>query len=129
MILARDYQGRKILVVDDEPINRQVVSYILEEVGLEVDMAEDGKDALTKIQQAYYDIVLMDMQMPELDGLHATRELRTRLGLENLVIIAMTANAFDDDRVRCTAAGMNDFIAKPFKPESLFEKLVQWLGR
>lgn len=129
MILARDYQGRKILVVDDEPINRQVVSYILEEVGLEVDMAEDGKDALTKIQQADYDIVLMDMQMPELDGLHATRELRTRLGLENLVIIAMTANAFDDDRVRCTAAGMNDFIAKPFKPESLFEKLVQWLGR
>jgi len=127
LILARDYRNRKILVVDDEQINRAVVAYMLEEVGLTVDMAENGKDALAKVQQTDYDIVLMDMQMPELDGLHTTRALRSLAGFEQLVIIAMTANAFDDDRVRCLTAGMNDFIAKPFKPENLFDKLAQWL--
>lgn len=128
VILARDFHERKILVVDDEPINRMVAGYMLEDVGLTVDMAEDGKEALTKVRQADYDIVLMDMQMPELDGLDTTRELRALPGLENLVIIAMTANAFDDDRVKCLDAGMNDFIAKPFKPENVFDKLVHWLG-
>lgn len=127
LILARDYPGRKILVVDDEPVNREVAGYLLEDVGLVADMAEDGKQALEKIRQGHYDIVLMDMQMPEMDGLHATEAIRALPGLENVIIIAMTANAFDDDRVRCLAAGMNDYIAKPFKPESLFEKLVQWL--
>ncbi|MGY6217614.1 response regulator [Methylolobus aquaticus] len=128
MILTRDYQGRKILVVDDEPINREVVGYMLEDVGLAVEMAEDGTEALSRVRQADYDIVLMDMQMPELDGLGATRELRAMPGRERLVIIAMTANAFDDDRIRCLAAGMNDFIAKPFKPEIVFEKVLHWLG-
>ncbi len=70
----------------------------------------------------------MDMQMPELDGLGATRELRAMPGRERLVIIAMTANAFDDDRIRCLAAGMNDFIAKPIKPEIVFDKVLHWLG-
>jgi signal transduction histidine kinase len=128
-ILARDYRGRKILVVDDEPLNREIVEYMLEDSGLEIDVAEDGKQALWKVAEAHYDIVLMDMQMPEMDGLTATRELRAMPGREHLVIIALTANAFDDDRVRCLAAGMNDFIAKPFKPELLFEKLLQWLGK
>src|SRR5574343_262543 len=127
-ILTQDYQGRQILVVDDEPINREVVGYILEEFGLNVDMAEDGKDAISKIGHKPYDIVLMDMQMPEMDGIEATKALRALPDLSNLVIIAMTANAFDDDRISCLAAGMNDYIAKPFKPETLFEKLVQWLS-
>lgn len=127
IVLARNFRGRRILVVDDEPINRMVAGYLLEEVGLLVEMAENGREALFKVGQADYDLVLMDMQMPELDGLAATRELRALPGKEGLVVIAMTANAFDDDRVRCLAAGMNDFIAKPFKPESVFEKLVQWL--
>jgi len=126
-ILARDHQGRKILVVDDEPINREVIGCILDDIGLKIDTAEDGKDALTKVRQIDYDIVLMDMQMPELDGLDATRQLRAQPGLGQPVIIALTANAFDDDRVRCLAAGMNDFIAKPFKPEIVFEKLLYWL--
>lgn len=128
-ILVRDYPGRKVLVVDDEPINRTVAGYLLEDIGLAVEMAEDGQQALKKIQQSRYDIVLMDMQMPGMDGLHATQAIRAMPGLENLVIIAMTANAFDDDRVRCLAAGMNDYISKPFNPESLFEKLLQWLHR
>jgi len=128
VILARDYPGRKILVVDDEPVNREVVGYMLEDVGLTVIMAENGKEALQKVREDDFDIVLMDMQMPELDGLDATRELRAIPGMERLVIIAMTANAFDDDRVRCLAAGMNDFVAKPFKPETVYEKLLQWFG-
>ncbi|SDG94964.1 PAS domain-containing sensor histidine kinase [Propionivibrio dicarboxylicus] len=126
-ILARDYRGRKILVVDDEPINREIIGYMLDDIGLKIDTAGDGKEALMKARQTGYDIVLMDMQMPELDGLDATPQLRALPGFENLVIIALTANAFDDDRVRCLTAGMNDFIAKPFKPEVVFEKLLQWL--
>lgn len=70
----------------------------------------------------------MDMQMREMDGLTATREIRAMPGFEKLVIIALTANAFDDDRVRCLAAGMNDFIAKPLNPDNVFRKLLKWLG-
>lgn len=72
--------------------------------------------------------MLMDMQMREMDGLTATREIRAMPGFEKLVIIALTANAFDDDRVRCLAAGMNDFIAKPLNPDNVFRKLLKWLG-
>jgi len=128
VILARDYHGRKVLVVDDEPINRAVVTNFLEDVGLLVDIAEDGKQALEKVRQGHYDIVLMDMLMPEMDGLHATEAIRRLTGLNSLVIIAMTANAFDDDRVTCLAAGMNDYISKPFNPEVLFQKLLLWLS-
>ena len=101
---------------------------MLNDAGLDVDMAQDGRDAVEKGRQGRYDIVLMDMQMPELDGLGATQALRAMPGLEQLVIIALTANAFDDDRIRCLAAGMNDFIAKPFAPSVVFEKLLRWLG-
>lgn len=127
--LIRNFQGRKVLVVDDEPVNRMVVNYMLEDIGLVVEMAENGKEALMKVQQANYDIVFMDMQMPELDGLEATKALRALPAMEGLVIIAITANAFDDDRVRCLAAGMNDFIAKPFEPELVFEKILHWLRK
>lgn len=127
-ILARDFKGRKILVVDDEPLNREIIDLMLEDSGLEVEMAKNGKEALMKVQEADYDIVLMDMQMPEMDGLTATTALRALPGRERLVIIALTANVFDDDRIRCLAAGMDDFIPKPFKLEKLLEKLLQWLG-
>ena len=126
-ILIRDYPGRKVLVVDDEPNNRTVAGYILEDVGFAVEFAEDGNQAVKMVQHNHYDIVLMDMQMPEMDGLRATEAIRAVPGLERVVIIAMTANAFDDDRVRCLAAGMNDYISKPFNPENLFEKLLQWI--
>ncbi len=125
--LAREYLGRKILVVDDDPINSTLAGYMLEDIGFAVDIAVDGRQALDRVQQSHYDVVLMDMQMPEMDGLHATKAIRGIPGLDDLVIIATTANAFDDDRVRCLAAGMNDYISKPFKPECLFEKLVRWL--
>ena len=128
-ILRREYRGRKVLVVEDEPLNREVIGDMLEELGLVVDAAINGNEALIKVRQAHYDIVLMDMQMPELDGLDATRKLRAMPDGQDLAIIALTANAFDDDRERCLAAGMNDFIAKPFKPEKVFGKLVRWLGK
>ena len=125
-ILTRDYRSRKILIVEDEPLNREVIGDMLEDVGLCIDVAGNGNEALLKVRQAHYDIVLMDMQMPELDGLDATRKLRAMPDLQHLVVIALTANAFDDDRERCLAAGMNDFIAKPFKPEKVFDKLLRW---
>ena len=128
VVLARDYRGRKILVVEDERINQIVIGTMLEAVGLAVEMANNGREALDKIRQTDYDIVLMDVQMPELDGLQTTRELRALPDNKNLVIIALTANAFDDDREKCLAAGMNDFIAKPFNPANVFEKLVGWFG-
>lgn len=129
LVLARDFKGRKILVVEDEPINREIIGFILEEAGLRVDMAFDGQEAVAKVRQARYDMVLMDMQMPVLDGLQATQQIRALPGMKDLAIIAVTANAFDDDRVKCLAAGMNDFIAKPFDPEDVFGKLVQWLAK
>ncbi len=129
LILARDFRDRKILVVEDDPTNREIIGIILQECGLTIDMAVDGVEAVAKVRQSDYDMVLMDMQMPVMDGLQATRIIRTLPGKEELVIIAITANAFDDDRVKCLAAGMNDYIAKPYYPAHLFEKLVQWLGR
>jgi signal transduction histidine kinase len=126
LVLTRDYQGRKILIVEDEPTNQIVIGALLAKIGLTVDIANNGREALDIVRQADYDIVLMDLQMPELDGLQATKELRALPDMERLIIIAMTANAFDDDREKCLAAGMNDFIAKPFKPEIVFEKLVKW---
>ena len=128
VILARDYRGRKVLVVDDEAINRDVIGFLLQDVGLSVDWAKDGEEALAKVRQTDYDVVLMDMQMPVMDGLLATQALRTLPGKEDLTIIALTANAFADDRERCLNAGMNDFIAKPFDPDEVFEKLVRWFG-
>ena len=129
VILARDFKDKKILVAEDDPTNREIIGIILQECGLQVDVAFDGQEAVTRVQQADYDMVLMDMQMPVMDGLQATQIIRTMPGKKDLVIIAITANAFDDDRVKCLAAGMNDYIAKPYYPVHLFEKLVQWLGR
>jgi two-component system sensor histidine kinase/response regulator len=128
-VLKRDHAGHRILVVDDEPVNREIVAILLEECGLTVDMATDGQEAVNEIRDHEYDLVLMDMQMPLMDGLQAAREIRQLPGKADLVIMDVTANAFDDDRVRCLNAGMNDFIAKPYDPNDLFAKLVQWLGQ
>ncbi len=125
-VLARDYRGRRVLVVDDEPVNREIVRLMLESAGLSVDMASHGREAVAKVAQADYDLVLMDMQMPELDGPDATREIRRLPGRGRPVIIAITANAFDEDRARCLAAGMDDFLSKPFRAEGLCETLLRW---
>ena len=123
------HAGARILLVEDEPINREVAQEQLEEVGLLVDLAENGDEAVALVKENDYDLVLMDMQMPVMDGLEATRVIRRLPGRQNLPIVAMTANAFAEDRERCLAAGMDDFLAKPVKPEQLFQTLLHWLDR
>ena len=126
--LLRDHTGRRVLLAEDEPVNREITRALLEAVGLVVDLATDGAEAVSRVAQQAYDLVLMDMQMPRMDGLQATRELRQLPLGRTLPVIAITANAFAEDRVRCLAAGMNDFIAKPADPLALFETLLRWLS-
>ena len=128
MILREHYSGKRILVVDDEPINREVAKMLLEDIGLVVDMAEDGQAAVAAAGALPYAAILMDMQMPNMNGLRATRAIREIPGREQTPIIAMTANAFAEDRAHCAEAGMSDFLAKPFVPEALFTTLLRWLS-
>ena len=120
--------GLRVLLVDDLPTNCLIAGEILEAFGATVDTAENGVQALRKLldDQIPCDVVLMDIQMPEMDGLEATRRLRATLRGARLPIIAMTAHALDSERERCRAAGMDDFIAKPIDPEFLQQKLLRW---
>jgi two-component system, sensor histidine kinase and response regulator len=125
--LRRHAGGKRILLAEDNAINREVALDLLQAVGFTVDLAEDGRQALVRAHTCAYDLVLMDMQMPRLDGLAATRELRAMPEYRDTPIIALTANAFSEDRRACEGAGMNDFIAKPVEPAVLYATLLKWL--
>jgi CheY-like chemotaxis protein len=121
----------RILLVEDNPVNQRVGVIMLKKLGIvAVDLARNGREALEAVECGQYALILMDCQMPDIDGFEATRLLREReaaQGASRLPIIALTANALQGDRERCVAAGMDDYLTKPFTPQSLGDILSRWL--
>ncbi len=125
--LPLEIRGAQVLLVEDNELNQMVAMELLLDAGFAVDVAENGQIAIDRIERKHYDAVLMDMQMPVMDGETATRALRGNPRYAQLPIIAMTANAMEADRQRCFAAGMNDHVAKPIEPAALWAALGRWI--
>jgi two-component system sensor histidine kinase/response regulator len=122
-------RGARVLLVEDNEINQEVAIGQLEDAEVDVDVADNGEIAVRMVKEKNYDLVLMDMQMPVMDGIEATKVIRSDPRFDTLPIIAMTANAMAADRDRCLDAGMNDHIAKPIDPDQLYAVLLHWTGR
>ncbi|MGA9475696.1 MAG: response regulator [Terriglobales bacterium] len=120
-------RGARVLLVEDNELNREVALGLLEDAQLAIDTAENGQIAVRMVIEHNYDLVLMDMQMPVMDGLAATRAIRLKPEFQSLPIVAMTANVMDSDRDKCTEAGMNGHLAKPIDPHALFAALLRWI--
>ena len=119
-----------LLLVEDNFVNQRVAVYMLTKLGHQVDVARHGREAVVKLSRTVYDLVLMDCQMPEMDGFEATRIIRDRSSAvldHEVPVVAMTANAFPEDRARALASGMNDFLAKPVDRSVLASMLAKWL--
>ncbi|MET0209866.1 MAG: response regulator, partial [Burkholderiaceae bacterium] len=127
--LRVEHEGARVLLAEDNLVNQEVALTLLELAGLRVDLAQTGLEAVEMASASHYDLILMDMQMPDLDGLEAAKLLRTRAATATVPIIAMTANAYAEDRAACLAAGMNDHITKPVDPPVLYDLLLHWLER
>ena len=126
-VLRERFSGKRILVVEDDPVSSVVMRCLLEETGLVVDTAEDGFQAIRMVCDTMYSAILMDMHIPGLSGLAATRQIRTLAGYQSVPILAMTASVFDEDKARSIEAGMNDLLPKPFSPKLLYSSLLRWL--
>ena len=128
-LLRQRHTGARVLLAEDDPINQEVSMCLLQNIGLRVDLAENGEQAVSWAGNQRYDLILMDMQMPQLNGLDATRAIRSGSLNRDTPILAMTANAFEEDHQRCTEAGMDDHVAKPVDRGQLCATLLKWLER
>jgi signal transduction histidine kinase/ActR/RegA family two-component response regulator len=129
-VLLRDrFPASRILLAEDEPVNQEVSRCLLEDVGLHIDLAENGQQALELAQKHRYTLILMDLQMPHMNGIDAAKAIRAASLNQTVPILAMTANVFEEDRQACHDAGMNDHIAKPIDPEKLYGSLLKWLDQ
>ncbi|MGS0757902.1 response regulator, partial [Roseateles sp. GG27B] len=127
--LLAPFKGTRVLLAEDNAVNQEVAIALLNSVGLKVDVANDGLEAVEMASACDYALILMDVQMPSMDGLDATRAIRRSAVRRDIPILAMTANAFAEERQRCLEAGMNDHVAKPVVAEQLFATLHFWLSR
>jgi two-component system sensor histidine kinase/response regulator len=125
--LRRQHAGARVLLAEDNEVNQEVAVALLRRVGLQVDVACDGAQALQCAQAQHYDLVLMDVQMPDMDGLQAARVLRALPECHGTPILAMTANAMPEDRIACLEAGMVDHVTKPVDPLQMYQALLAWL--
>ena len=124
---AADFADARVLLVEDNAINQQVARELLAGLNLNVSVVDNGRAAVDAVREQRFSLVLMDIQMPEMDGYQATRQIRRAAGLQDLPIVAMTAHAMANERQRCLDAGMNDYISKPIDPRSLCRTLARWL--
>ena len=124
MVLQTQFAGRHVLLAEDDAFNQEIALMLLQDVGQHADLAADGREAVAKAERRHYDLILMDMQMPHMDGLEAARRIRQMDGCGQVPIVALTGNAFAEDRARCLAAGMDDFVTKPIDPPKLYRAMV-----